>query len=64
MFDDSPGKQATAVRQKELAPKEQEQAAERRWLQDALEDDEVYEALKSLRAREKAKSGAAEANRG
>jgi hypothetical protein len=62
MFDNSPDKQANAVRQNALAPKEQEQAADRRWLQDALEDDEVREALKSLRAREKAKRGTNKAN--
>ena len=32
------------------------QAAERRWLEDALEDDEVYEALAALHAETQAKS--------
>ncbi len=64
MFDGSSDKQDNAGRKNAVAPKEQELPAERRWLQDALEDDEVYEALKSLRAGEKAKSGATKANRG
>ncbi len=62
MFDNSPDKQANAVHQNEPAPKQQEPSAERRWLQDALEDDEVCETLKELRAREKAK-GLARADR-
>jgi hypothetical protein len=62
MFGDLPDK-TNAVRQDAPAPKQQEQPAERRWLQDALEDDEVCETLKSLRAREKAK-GVAKAERG
>jgi hypothetical protein len=33
-----------------VSPENENQAAERRWLEDALEDDEVYEALASLRA--------------
>ena len=56
MSDNSPGKQANAVRQDPLKPKEQEKAAERRSFQDALEDDDVHEALASLRAQDKAKS--------
>jgi hypothetical protein len=56
MFDNSRGKQTNVVRQDALAPKEQEQAAERRWFQDALEDDDVNEALASLRAQDKTKS--------
>lgn len=57
MFDKSSDKQANEVRQNALAPKEPEQAAERRRLEDALEDDEVNEALKSLRARKEVRSG-------
>lgn len=49
MSDNSRSKQATAVCQDALAPKEQEQAAERRRFQDALEDDDVHEALTLLR---------------
>ena len=56
MFDNSRSKQTNAVCQEALAPKEQEQAAERRWFQDALEDDDVNEALASLRAQDKTKS--------
>ena len=63
MSNNSPDTQAKEVRQDAVAPKEQERAADRRWFQDTLEDDEVREALKSLRAREKAKGDAHEANR-
>jgi hypothetical protein len=49
MCDNSRGKQTTPVCQDALAPKEQEQAAERRRFQDALEDDDVHEALTLLR---------------
>ena len=48
MVDNSRGKQANAVCQDARAPKEQEQA-ERRRFQDALEDDDVHEALTLLR---------------
>lgn len=64
MFDNSPDNQAKPVRQNVTAPKEQEQPVERRWFHDALEDDEVYETLKSRREQEKAKSGANETNCG
>lgn len=63
MFDNSPDEQANAAHQNVVAPKEQEHTADRRWLQDALEDCEVREALKLLRAREKAKIDPVEANR-
>ncbi len=56
MSNNSPGKQANAVPQDALAPKEQEQAVERRRFHDALEDDEVHEALALLRAQDKTKS--------
>jgi hypothetical protein len=36
-------------------PENEKQAAERRWLKDALEDDEVYEALAALHAETQAK---------
>jgi len=39
-----------------VSPEKEKQAAERRWLEDALEDDEVYEALVSLRAERQAKN--------
>ena len=64
MSGNSPDKLANAAHQNAVALKEQDQAVERRRLQDALEDDEVREALKSLRARDKAKRNANEANRG
>lgn len=62
MRDNSRDKQANAIRQSDVAPKQEEKPAERRWLQNALEDDEVYECLRLVRAREKAKSLADEAS--
>lgn len=62
MRDNSRDKQTDAVRQSDVAPKQEEKPAERRWLQNALEDDEVYECLRLVRAREKAKGLADEAS--
>ncbi len=62
MRDNSRDKQTDAVRQSDVAPKQEEKPAERRWLQNALEDDEVYECLRFVRAREKAKGLADEAS--
>lgn len=62
MRDNSRDKQTDAVRQSAVAPKQEEKPAERRWLQNALEDDEVYECLRLVRAREKAKGLADEAS--
>ena len=62
MRDNSRDKQANGVRQSDVAPKQEEKPAERRWLQNALEDDEVYECLRLVRAREKAKGLADEAS--
>lgn len=62
MRDNSRDKQANAVHQSDVAPKQEEKPAERRWLQNALEDDEVYECLRLVRAREKAKGLADEAS--
>jgi hypothetical protein len=39
-----------------VSPENEKRAAGRRWLEDALEDDEVYEALVSLRAEKQAKN--------
>lgn len=49
MSDNSRSKQTNTVCQDALAPKQQERAAERRRFQDALEDDDVHEALTLLR---------------
>lgn len=62
MCSNSPDKQTNAVHQHAVAPKQEEKPAERRWLQNALEDDEVYECLRLVRAREKARGLADEAS--
>jgi isopentenyldiphosphate isomerase len=57
MGDDSAGKQANSVDSHPVTPKSQEQVAERRRrIEDALEDDEVREALSLLHAQKKAKN--------
>ena len=47
MVRGSPDRQPNAI---PVSPENEKQAAERRWVEDALEDDEVYEALVSLLA--------------
>lgn len=58
MSDNSARKQANGVDSHPVTPENQKQAAERRrrWFEDALEDDEVYEALALLRAQKKAEN--------
>jgi hypothetical protein len=51
MFDDRSDSEAKAVGRQAVPRDDEKQAAERRWLQDALEDDEVYEALTALRTK-------------
>jgi len=51
MSDDRSDGAAKAVGRQAVPRDDEKQAAERRWLQDALEDDEVYEALTALRAK-------------
>jgi hypothetical protein len=48
--------QPNAIGSHPVSPENEKQAAERRWLEDAWEDDEVYEALVSLRAEQQAKN--------
>ena len=48
MTKNSADRLANAVDPRPATPESKQQATERRRLQDALEDDEVYEALKSL----------------
>lgn len=55
MTKDTADRQANAIDPQPVTPESKKQAAERR-RQDALEDDEVYEALKSLRAQKQTKS--------
>jgi hypothetical protein len=50
MTKDSADKQSNAICSLPVSPENEKDAAERRRLQDALEDDEVYEALMSLHA--------------
>ena len=50
MTKGSVDRQPNAIGSHPVSPENEKQAAERRWLEDALEDDEVYEALASLRA--------------
>jgi hypothetical protein len=50
MVTNSADKRAKMVDPPPVTPVNQKQAAERHRLQDALEDDEVYESLMSVRA--------------
>ena len=50
MTKDSAKRQPNAIGPHPVSPKNEKQAAERCRLEDALEDDEVHEALTSLRA--------------
>ena len=58
MPDNSVCKQAKGADPHPVTPKSERQAPERRrrWIENALEDDEVYEALSSRHAQKKAKS--------
>jgi hypothetical protein len=56
MSKDSANRQANAIDPQPVTPESKKQAAERR-RQDALEDDEVYEALRSLHAQKETRSG-------
>jgi hypothetical protein len=47
----SKDKQTNEAKPRPLTPKNEKETAERRWIQDALEDDEVNESLASLRAK-------------
>jgi len=49
-------KRPDAIGSHPVSPKDEKQAAERRWIKDALEDDEVYEALAALHAETQAKN--------
>jgi len=51
MFDDRSDSEAEVAGRLAVPRDEEKQIAERRWLQDALEDDEVYESLKALRTK-------------
>ena len=57
MCDNSVSKQANGAESHPVTPKNEKQVAERRrrWMEDALEDDEVYEALALLHAQKNAK---------
>ncbi len=57
MPDNSARKQAKGAESHPVTPKNERQAPERRrrWIENALEDDEVYEALSLRHAQEKAK---------
>jgi hypothetical protein len=50
MTKGSVDRQPNAIGSHPISPENENQAAERRWLEEALEDDEVYEAWASLRA--------------
>ena len=54
MTKDSADRRAKAIDPQPVTPEAKKQAAERR-RQDALEDDEVYEALRSLHAQTETK---------
>lgn len=56
MSKDPADEKANAIDPQPVTPESKKQAAERR-RQDTLEDDEVYEALRSLRAQKETKSG-------
>jgi hypothetical protein len=56
MTKDSAQSQPNAIGSHPAAPENEKQAADRRWLEDALEDDEVYEALMSLHAETQTKN--------
>jgi hypothetical protein len=56
MTKGSVDRQPNAIGSHPVSPENQKQAAERRWLEDALEDDEVYQALVSLHAEQQAKN--------
>lgn len=57
MPDNSACKQAKGADPHPVTPKNEKQAPERRrWIENALEDDEVHEALSLRHAQEKAKS--------
>jgi hypothetical protein len=58
MAKDSTGKHRNLASSHPATPEDETQAAEQRRLQDASEDDEVYEALKSFRARRTSKTKA------
>lgn len=49
-------RQPNAIGSHPVSPENEKQAAERRRLKDALEDDEVYEALAALHAETQAKN--------
>jgi hypothetical protein len=49
------GKRQPTIGSLPVSPENEKQAAERRRLKDALEDDEVYEALAALHAETQAK---------
>jgi isopentenyldiphosphate isomerase len=50
MTKGSVDRQPNAIGSHPISPENENQAAERRWLEEGLEDDEVYEAMASLRA--------------
>jgi len=54
MVMNSADRRAKIVDPHPVTPVNERQAAKRRWLQDALEDDGVYESLMSVRALRKA----------
>jgi hypothetical protein len=56
MTKGSEDRQPNAIGSHLVSPENEKQAAERRRLEDALEDDDVYEALVSLRAEKQAKN--------
>ncbi len=56
MTKDSVDRQPNANGSHPVSPENENQAAERRWLEEGLEDDEVYEALASLRAEKQVKN--------
>jgi hypothetical protein len=56
MSKNSADRQANAVDPHPVTPESEKQTAKRRRLQNALEDDDVYEALMSLHAQNETKS--------
>ena len=56
MTKDSAKKQPNAIGSHPVLPENEKQEAARRRLEDALEDDEVYEALTSIRAERQPKN--------
>ena len=56
MTKNSARQQTNAVDPQPARPEKEKEVTEQRGLQDAFEDDEVYEALKSLRKRKSAVS--------